>query len=142
MLIDANLLIAAVNTQDPRHEAALHWLTDVLNGSRRVGLPWPSLAAFLRVATNHRAFRSPLTPERAWDIVSSWLDADVAWIPAPTTRHAEVLGALITTHRISGNLIPDAHLAALAIEHGLAIHSNDSDFGRFPEVTWIDPLRP
>ena len=142
MLIDANLLIAAVNTQDPRHDAALRWLTDSLNGPRRVGLPWPSLSAFLRIVTNHRAFRSPLTPEQAWSIVASWLDTDVAWIPAPTPRHAQVLGALITTHRISGNLVPDAHLAALAIEHGLTIHSNDSDFARFPEVTWVDPLRP
>jgi uncharacterized protein len=142
VLIDANLLIAAVNTQDPRHDAALHWLTDSLNGPRRVGLPWPSLSAFLRIATNHRAFRSPLTPDHAWSIVANWLDADVAWIPAPTPRHAQVLGALITTHRISGNLVPDAHLAALAIEHGLTIHSSDSDFARFPEVTWVDPLRP
>lgn len=141
MLVDANLLLAAVNTQDPRHDAAVGWLTNALNGTRRVGLPWPSLAAFLRIATNHRAFRSPLDPDRAWAIVAGWLEADVAWVPAPTARHAEVLGELITTHRISGNLVPDAHLAALAIEHGLTIYSNDSDFARFPEVNWIDPLR-
>lgn len=141
MLIDANVLLCAVNTDDPHHARAARWLTDTLNGPRRVGLPWPSLGAFLRIATNHRAFRDPLRPDRAWAIVADWLDADVVWIPTPTPRHAEVLGRLIATHRIAGNLIPDAHLAALAIEHGLTVYSNDSDFARFPEVTWIDPLR-
>lgn len=142
MLIDANMLLRAVNAHDPRHVSAARWLTDALNGPRRVGLPWPSLMAFLRIATNHRAFRDPLQPDQAWAIVADWLDSEVAWIPTPTSRHAEILGRLIATHRIAGNLVPDAHLAALAIEHGLTVYSNDSDFARFPEVTWIDPLRP
>ena len=73
--------------------------------------------------------------------MADWLRSDVTWTPAPTERHAEILGGLIGRHRITGNLVPDAQLAALAIEHGLALHSCDSDFARFPEITWIDPLR-
>lgn len=141
MVIDANLLIFAVDTSSPRHEAARIWLTEQLNGPRRVGLPWSSLGAFLRIATHPRASTNPLTPTQAWAIVENWLSSDVAWIPQPTARHAEILGSLVRAHSIAGNLVPDAQLAALAIEHGLTIHSNDSDFARFPEVTWIDPLR-
>lgn len=141
MLVDANLLIGAVNERSARHELAATWLETQLNGSARVGIPWASLGAFLRVTTNRRIFPEPLSPEGAWAFVEDWLAAPVAWVPLPTPRHAEVLGALITRHGISGNLVPDAQLAALAIEHGLTIYSNDSDFARFPEVTWVDPLR-
>lgn len=141
MLLDANLLLYAVDQSSPQHEAASGWLTEQLNGARRVGLPWTSLTAFLRIASHPRASDSPLDAEGAWSFVADWLRSDVAWTPTPTERHAEILGGLIRRHRITGNLVPDAHLAALAIEHGLALHSCDSDFARFPEITWIDPLR-
>jgi toxin-antitoxin system PIN domain toxin len=142
VLLDANLLLYAVDQGSPQHEAAATWLTEQLNGPRRVGLPWTSLTAFLRIASHPRASDSPLDAEDAWSFVADWLRSDVAWTPTPTERHSEILGALIRRHRITGNLVPDAHLAALAIEHGLALHSCDSDFARFPEITWIDPLRP
>lgn len=141
MLIDANLLVYAVDRTSPRHEAAATWLSSRLNGSRRVGLPWSSLGAFLRLTTSPRVVARPLDPVEAWSFVQGWLASDVAWIPTPTARHAEILGALVTTHRVGGNLVPDAQLAALAIEHGLTVYSNDSDFARFPELTWVDPLR-
>lgn len=73
--------------------------------------------------------------------MADWLASGVAWIPVPTDRHAEILGELIARHRVTGNLMSDAHLAALAVEHGLTVYSSDSDFARFPEITWIDPLR-
>lgn len=140
MLIDANLLLFAVDSESPFHAAAREWLTEQLNGSRRVGLPWESLSAFLRISTHPRAAARPLAPEEAWEIVAGWLDAGPAWIPLPTERHADVLGALLEKYRIGGNLVPDARLAALAVEHGLTVCSADTDFARFTEVRWENPL--
>jgi uncharacterized protein len=111
-----------------------------LNGAARVGLPWPSLLGFLRIATNPRAFRSPLTMAAAWEQVSSWLSAEMVWTPEPTERHAGVLGKLLALPGVYGNPGPDAHLAALAIEHGLTLCSTDGDVARFPGLTWLNPL--
>jgi toxin-antitoxin system PIN domain toxin len=97
--------------------------------------------AFLRIGTHPRAARHPLPPDEAWSFVEEWLSADAAWVPEATERHAEVLGALIRDHQLRGNLVPDAELAALAIEHGLAVCSADSDFARFEEIAWTNPVR-
>ena len=140
MLVDANLLLYAVDTESPYHEPARTWMEDALNGPRRVGIPWVSSIAFVRIATNPRALRGPLTPSDAWSIVDTWLDAPTAWIPEPGPGYREILGGLLTRHHPHGNLVSDAALAALGIEHGLEIVSNDSDFARFPEVTWRNPL--
>ena len=142
ILIDVNILVYASNVESDRHSAARDWLDGQLNGSTRVGLPWATLLAFLRVATNQRAFRAPLTMAIAWQQVSSWLSAETVWIPAPTERHAEVLGELLALPGVHGNLVPDAHLAALAIEHGLTLCSTDGDFARFPRLQWLNPLAP
>jgi len=141
VLIDANLLLYAVNEAAPEHDSAARWLAEQLNGERRVGLPWESLLAFSRVITNPRAVEHPLRPEEAWAFVEEWLAAPTAWIPAPTDRHADVLGSLIRRYHLSGRLLPDAHLAALAIQHGLAVASVDTDFARFTEIRWLNPLR-
>jgi uncharacterized protein len=141
LLVDANLLLFAADADAPHHETARSWLNEQLGGSRRVGLPWNSLGAFLRIITNPRASINSLDPEAAWGFVDRWLSSNVAWVPVPSHGHAEILGDLVQRHRISGNLIPDAQLVALAIEHGLTIYSNDSDFARFPEISWVDPLR-
>ena len=140
MLVDTNLLLYARNTDDARHPAARTWLTAALNGSTRVGLPWQSLTGFLRIATNPRAFPKPLTSKAAADQIDAWLAAPAAWVPAPTDRHADILGRLIRDHALTGPLIGDAHLAALAIEHGVTLYSTDADFARFPEVRWVNPL--
>jgi toxin-antitoxin system PIN domain toxin len=139
-LIDANLLLYATNGDAPEHPRATAWLEGQLNGSRRVGMPWESLTAFMRLATNPRVVARPLSAQRAWAFVEDWLDAAVVWIPGPTERHAEVLGELIAKYRVSGKLVPDAHLAALAIEHGLDVCSADTDFARFTEIRWTNPL--
>lgn len=141
MLVDANLLLYAVHRGAAQHEAAAAWLTDQLNGSRRVGLPWSSLGAFLRISTHPRAYERPLTPTVAWEQVTDWLDAPAAWIPEPGPEHARILGDLIVTYDAGGNLIPDTILAALAIEHGLTLYSADTDFARFRELHWENPLR-
>lgn len=140
MIVDANLLLYAVDSRSPFHSAAAAFLTGRLNGATRIGLPWPSLCAFLRLVTNPRVVGQPLAPATAWRVVEDWLDADPVWIPTPTARHAEVLGGLITRHHLGGGVIHDAHLAALAIEHGVPVVSADTDFARFPEVVWINPL--
>lgn len=141
MMVDANILLFAVDDSSPFHARATRWLTAQLNGPRRVGLPWQSLGAFLRISTHHRAAERPLGPDEAWSHVEAWLAAEPAWIPGPTDRHAQVLGALIRTHQLRGNLVPDAQMAALAIEHGLTVCSTDTDFARFPEITWENPLQ-
>jgi toxin-antitoxin system PIN domain toxin len=140
MIIDANLLLFATNPESPFHVRANRWLTRQLNGESRVGLPWDSLSAFLRVATNPRAFERPMQPGAAVDQIEDWLASDLAWIPTPTDSHARILGALIRRYELRGNLIPDARLAALAIEHGVEICSADTDFARFTEVRWRNPL--
>jgi len=140
VILDANLLLYAANDADPRHDHAVDLLSDVLNGPHRVGLPWHSLTAFLRISTHPRAFRSPLRPQQATDLVEQWLASPAAWVPLPTERHAEVLLGLIRRMRITGPLISDAHLAALALEHGVELWSTDGDFARFPDLGWRDPL--
>jgi hypothetical protein len=139
MLVDANILLYAVHSGSSRHETVREWLTDRLNGPRRVGLPWQSLSAFLRISTHPRAFANPLTPAAAWGQVAAWLDAPAAWIPEPGRGYATLLGGLIGRYEVAGKLVPDAQLAALAIEHGVTLHSTDTDFARFRELAWDDP---
>lgn len=139
MIVDANLLLYAADTSSPDHAVVRPWLEMALNGRTRVGLAWPSLLAFVRIATHPRATHHPLSAAVAWRTVEAWLGARAAWIPTPTGQHAEVLGDLIARYSITGNLVPDAHLAALAIEYGVPIASADSDFARFREVRWVDP---
>lgn len=140
MLVDANVLLFAEDNSSPHHESSTRWLTGALNGSVRIGLPWASLLAFLRIRTHPRAYEHPLTADRAWAQVLAWLDAPAAWQPVPTERHAEVLGSLVQRYQLRGNAVPDAHLAALAIEHGVGVCSADTDFARFTDVRWVNPL--
>jgi toxin-antitoxin system PIN domain toxin len=140
MLVDANILLFAVDARSPLHASAERWLTEQLNGPRRVAFPWLSLAAFVRISTHPRASAEPLTSAEAWQHVEDWLGCDTAWIPNPTDHHRQVLGGLITKYELQGNLVTDAQLAALAIEHGLTVYSTDTDFARFEEIRWVDPI--
>jgi toxin-antitoxin system PIN domain toxin len=97
--------------------------------------------AFLRLVSNPRIFERPEPIELAWRQAEAWLSRPVSWVPQPGQRHREVLGRLLVDHRAQGNLVPDAHLAALAIEHGLVLCSTDADFARFSGLRWHDPLR-
>lgn len=142
MLVDANILLYAVDEASRRHEAAKSWLEDALNGPRRVGLPWQSLWAFLRISTNPRALVEPLGATEAWELVESWLDAPTSWIPEPSYGHRMIFGRLLRQLDLRANLIADAVLASICIEHGLTIVSADSDFGRFTEIEWFDPTAP
>jgi toxin-antitoxin system PIN domain toxin len=140
ILLDANLLIYAHVRSFPQHVRARDWLDAQLSGNGPVGLPWPSLVAFLRIVTNPRVFERPEPIAEAWRQVAAWLEAEVGWLPQPTERHRDVLGTLLTAAGVHANLVPDAHLAALAIEHGLLLCSTDGDFGRFTDLRWQNPL--
>jgi toxin-antitoxin system PIN domain toxin len=140
MLVDANILLYAVDAASPYHASAREWLTAALNGHARVGLPWLVLAAFVRIVTNPRALLNPLAPAAAWSYVEDWLASDLVWTPNPTDRHGTTLGNLVKGYHLRGNLVTDAQLAALAIEHGLTLVSSDTDFARFTEIRWINPL--
>ena len=142
MLVDANILLYAVDSDSRFHAACREWLEGALNGPRRVGIPWQSLTAFVRIATHPRALREPLEPAEAWAFVEEWLDAPVTWTPQPGRAHREILGRLVRGLDLRANLVPDAVLAALCLEHGLTMVSADSDFARFPELVWVNPLYP
>jgi len=141
ILVDANLLLYAKFSAFPHHPRARSWLEARFSNSPRIGLPWPSLLAFLRIGTNPRVFDTPLPADQAWDQVQEWLALPAVWIPQPTENHVGVLGRMLQQARITANLVMDAHLAALAVEHGLTLCSTDGDFARFPGLRWEDPLR-
>ncbi len=140
ILVDANILIYAHVSSFAQHRAAREWLDQQLAGFAPVGLPWASLLAFLRLVTNPRVFEHAEPMADAWNQVLAWLVCETAWVPEPTERHAELLGGFLNLPGIHANLVPDAHLAALAIEHGLTLCSADSDFARFPGLAWLNPL--
>jgi uncharacterized protein len=142
ILVDANILIYAHVGRFPQHQAARGWLDGQLSGRDPVGLPWPSLLGFLRIVTNPRVFERPEPMAGASQQVAAWLTSGRAWVPAPSERHDEILGSLLSLPGIHANLVPDAHLAALAMEHGLILCSTDGDFARFPGLRWQNPLAP
>jgi toxin-antitoxin system PIN domain toxin len=123
----------------PEHRRARDWLDGKLGEPARVGLPWESILAFLRLVTNPRVFARPESVGQAWQQVEQWLDSPSAFVPTPTERHRAVLSPLLA-QVTRPNLVPDAHLAALAIEHGLVLCSTDGDFARFAGLRWENPL--
>lgn len=139
MIVDANVLLYAVDQRSSFHAIASPWLCNALNSTERVGFPWVSLLAFQRIATHPRISKQPLSAREAWSFITTWLDADNAWIPSPGIHHREILGHLLTSSNLSSSLVTDAHLAALAIEYGTALCSFDTDFARFPDLNWINP---
>ena len=140
ILLDANILLYARVESFEQHATARAWLDEQLNGITGVGIPWPTLLAFVRLISNRRVFERPLETKAAWLQVEQWLDCRPVWTPAPTERHREVMSSLVPSIGNRPNLVPDAHLAALAIENGLKLCSTDGDFARFPGLTWENPL--
>jgi uncharacterized protein len=140
ILVDVNLLVYATAEGSPRHEAARAWLNARLNGPYGVGLPWSSLSGFLRVISNPRFQERPMPVDRAWRLVGEWLDLEVTFTPEPAERHRRIVSGLIPFIGNRPNLVPDAHLAALAMEYGLTLCSTDGDFARFPGLRWENPL--
>lgn len=140
ILVDANLLLYAEDSQAAWHAAARDWWDEQLSGDDPVCLCWTVLTAFVRIGTNPRVYQRPLSTDEAVDRIRSWLEQPCVRIVHATGRHLEVFGRLLATGQASGNLVPDAHLAALAIEHGCVLCSTDGDFARFPGLAWRNPL--
>jgi len=139
-VVDANLLLYAVDERSPRHARARTWLERTLSGPGTVGLTWLVMLAFVRVSTRASVFERPLDASEALDLVDSWLDQPCTTVLEPTDRHSAVLRTLLEPLGAAGNLTSDAHLAAIAIEHGADLCSCDTDFARFPGLRWTDPL--
>lgn len=142
ILVDANLLIYATAEDFPQHPAAKEWLESRLGGRGRVGIPWASVLAFVRIVSNPKILREAPTPARAFSIASRWLELPNVFRPEPGEAHAEILASLLGSVGGRFDLVPDAHLAALAVEHGLVLASTDGDFGRFRGLRWENPLAP
>jgi uncharacterized protein len=140
ILVDANILIYATDPRSERHDQAQSWLDAQLNGDTRVGMAWESLLAYMRIVTNPRVFERPQSVTVAWRHVEEWLDCENVWAPVPGPAHRSILAGLLAYLGGGPKLIPDAHLATLAIEHGLALCSADGDFARFKGLRWINPL--
>jgi toxin-antitoxin system PIN domain toxin len=140
-LLDVNLLIYAVDEDSPRFARAHPWVEGVLAGRETVALPWAVLLAFLRLTTKPQVMTSPLTADDALDLLGGWLARPNTVVVHPTERHPAVLRELLAPLGTAGNLVTDAHLAALAIEHGAELNSCDADFSRFTGLRWTDPLR-
>ena len=139
-LIDANLLLYATDTRSPRHAAARSWLERQMSGDETIALAWVVLLAFMRLSTHPQVFARPLPMARAFDVVSQWLSQPCAVVVHPGDRHAAVMRELLRPLGTAGNLVNDAHLAALAIEHGAELSSCDTDFSRFSGLRWRNPL--
>jgi toxin-antitoxin system PIN domain toxin len=138
ILVDANLLIYAFSQQSTHHEKAARWLDEALLHQPRVGLPWPSLLAFLRIVVNPRLYSAPATLSDGWSQIERWLACPAAWIPQPGDHHSALLAGCLQ-HVSSANGVPDAHLAALALEHGLVMFTADAGFARFPGLRVENP---
>lgn len=139
-LVDLNILLYAINADSPHHRAAKGWIEDTIGGADTVALPWIVILGFLRLSTSRHIFAKPLAPDDAVAVVDGWLGRSnvVALYPGPD--HWRILKSLVSGAGTAGNLTTDAHLAALAIEHGCELCSTDADFGRFPQLDWINPL--
>ncbi len=138
-LVDANVLIYSVDDGSPWHEPSRTWLNRALSGGFSIAFAWIALVAFMRVTTHRRLFASPLSPEEAIGFVQDWLAQPSAVIVEPTARHLGIVEELLAPLGTGGNLVNDAHLAALAIEHRCEIVSFDRDFERFEGIRLESP---
>jgi uncharacterized protein len=138
-LVDANVLLHAVNERSREHAAARDWLQEALDGTEAVAFAWTVVLAFLRVSTHPAVFPRPLGSDQSADIVEFWLNAPAAVTVEPTRRHLPLLRGLLERAGVTGNLVGDAHLAALALEHGATVVSFDRDFARFEGVVLRRP---
>lgn len=141
ILIDANLLLYAVNSDVPQHQLARPWLESVLSSNHEVGFPWVVLLAFIRISTRHGILPRPLSCEQALDYVSEWLGQPQSSIIHPGRRHWQLFRNLLKATGTMGNLTTDAHIAALALENGATLYSADYDFRRFPGLEHVNPLQ-
>lgn len=141
ILADANLLLYAYNEDAPQHNAARDWLENILSSSILFCLSLQTILAFVRISTNHKAFPNPLNLQEATDIISELLELPNVVVLQPTKKHWALLTQILTSSNAVGPLVTDAHLAALAIEHGVVLYTSDDDFKRFPNLNFVNPLQ-
>ena len=141
ILTDANLLLYAYNIDAAEHDTSRQWLEAQLSGPNLFCFAWQTITAFLRISTNQRAFAAPLSTKEATSIVSEWLKRPQTVLLTPGEKHWAIFQKLLELGQAAGPLVMDAHLAALALEHGAALASTDRDFSRFPGLKLINPLR-
>jgi toxin-antitoxin system PIN domain toxin len=141
ILVDANVLIYAIDSDSPHHRPARRWLEEALSGPTPIGLAWIVILAFLRLTTRSGILKKPLPPEHAMAFVDEWLAQPYVSAVSPGQGHWTILCKLLRESGTAGNLTSDAHLAAIALELGASVCSTDADFGRFPGVEHISPIR-
>lgn len=141
ILVDANLLLYAEDSLSEHHDEARTWWDGHLSGVEPVALCWPVLNAFVRIGTNARLHQRPLTLKEAIERVQSWLDQRCVHVLQPGEQHWVIFQQMLRSGNAVGNLVSDAHLAALAVEHNCVLHSTDADFSRFRGLKWKNPLR-
>ena len=140
ILVDTNLLLYAENTLSEHHQAVRIWWDTQLSGAEPVCLCWPVLTAFIRVGTNLRLHRRPLSLKEAVERVQSWLDQPCVRMIHPGEQHWAIFQAMLRDGKAIGSLVSDAHLAALALEHNCVLQSTDADFARFKGLKWNNPI--
>jgi toxin-antitoxin system PIN domain toxin len=134
--VDANLLLYAEDSLSEHHETARKWWDTQLSGSEAVALCWPVLTAFIRIGTNIRLHKRPLTLKEAIERVQSWIDQPCVRIIQASEQHWELFQKMLRVGNATANLVSDARLAALAVEHNCVLHSTDTDFARFRGLKW------
>jgi toxin-antitoxin system PIN domain toxin len=140
ILVDANILLYAEDILSPLHKKALQWWDTQLSGESPVCLCWPILNSFIRISTNRQIFKKPLLVKQAVMRVHSWMGQPCVRFISPTESHWKIYQRMLLEGQAKANLVMDAHLAALAVEHGCVLYSTDSDFSRFPKLKWKNPL--
>lgn len=138
-IVDLNVVVYATNTASHHHPSASAWFDHAIGGVGTIGIPTAVAVGFVRITTNPRIMTDPLSTSEASHIVRSWLARPNVVTPHPTDRHFDVLDELLAATGRGGNLVSDAHLAALAIEYSAELYSYDNDFARFPGVIWRSP---
>lgn len=142
ILVDANLLLYAEDNLSEHHEKARDWWDKQLSGTDAIALCWPTLTAFIRIGTNARLHKRPLTLKEAIERVQSWIDQPCVRVIQATEQHWELFQKMLRAGNATANLVSDAHLAALAVEHNCVLHSTDTDFARFRGLKWKNPIAP
>jgi len=140
ILVDANLLLYAEDSLSEHHETARNWWDTQLSGSEAVALCWPVVTAFIRIGTNARLHKRPLTLKEAIERVQSWIDQPCVRIIQASEQHWELFQKMLRVGNATANLVSDARLAALAVEHNCVLHSTDTDFARFRGLKWKNPI--
>jgi len=138
---DINLLIYAYNELAPHHLPAKRWWEDLLSGDTLVGIPWIVTLGFVRLMTHRQVLEKPMATGRGCEILEEWFERPNVQPLEPGPRHLQIFKNFLQTIGTGGNLVTDVHIASLAVEYSCELHSNDSDFSRFPGLNWVNPLR-